>query len=323
MYVLSQRTTFRSWFFPSRFSGLAAGIFICLAILPAHLSIFNSVLWDLKVNVVIHKEQMGFEPSLFPRAQYLPNCAGSGVIQCLECSLWGQTSPWCSTKGRVREQMAFCQQGSLCKSQSCVWLFITQSHSMGSWQQLLESYLLKFKFPLCVCVCVRVCMCVRALEYMSVFVCSGPGYMCTYHSTSVEIEAQFSEVSSFPVCVQGIKLKSPGLCEQYFYPWSHFVGFNCEMFKNSSSLCFGVFSPNWNAFLTPFPSRFRDLCRRVCRGGGWLQENSVFQTQQGWRTYDLWQNAQTCTSSSQTEFQRGEEEVSTKSQPNREAIRKW
>lgn len=173
------------------------------------------------------------------------------------------------------------------------------------------------------CVCARVCMCVRALEYMSVFVCSGPGYMCTYHSTSVEIEAQFSEVSSFPVCVQGIKLKSPGLCEQYFYPWSHFVGFNCEMFKNSSSLCFGVFSPNWNAFLTPFPSRFRDLCRRVCRGGGWLQENSVFQTQQGWRTYDLWQNAQTCTSSSQTEFQRGEEEVSTKSQPNREAIRKW
>lgn len=171
MYVLSQRTTFRSWFFPSRFSGLAAGIFICLAILPAHLSIFNSVLWDLKVNVVIHKEQMGFEPSLFPRAQYLPNCAGSGVIQCLECSLWGQTSPWCSTKGRVREQMAFCQQGSLCKSQSCVWLFITQSHSMGSWQQLLESYLLKFKFPLCVCVCVRACACACVPLSTCLFLC--------------------------------------------------------------------------------------------------------------------------------------------------------
>lgn len=48
--------------------------------------------------------------------------------------------------------------------------------------------------------------------------------------------------------------------------------------------------PKWDAFITPLPSRLRDLhwrggCRK--RGGGWLQGNSMIQTQQDWCTYEL------------------------------------
>lgn len=108
--------------------------------------------------------------------------------------------------------------------------------------------------------------------------------MCTCHSACVEMTAQLSGVSSLLLCVSGIKLKSSGLWTKRFYPWKHFADSTCEMFK---TVLLWSIQPKWDVFIISLPSGFKDLCRRGCRGGGWLQGNSVFQTQQGWCTYKL------------------------------------
>lgn len=56
---------------------------------------------------------------------------------------------------------------------------------------------------------------------------------------------------------------------------------------------FGKLSSNEVVYIVPFPSRLRDLCgiedREIvrARGNGWLQGNSIFQTQHGRCTYEL------------------------------------
>lgn len=74
-------------------------------------------------------------------------------------------------------------------------------------------------------------------------------------------------------------------------------------------------------------SKLSNLCRRIgARGDGWLQGNSIFQTQQDWYTHqlaDCSNTHQTCTGSSQTVAQHWEGEVDSGSTPNLETICNW
>lgn len=96
---------------------------------------------------------------------------------------------------------------------------------------------------------------------------------------------------------------------------------------------FGTLNLKSDAFIKPFPSRFRDLCKRwdrktrVTRGDGWLQENSICQPQQNCHADGLAETGTACTRPPQVQarqnpsMQRGKWTQSPTS--NQETVCNW